>query len=1207
MWEPGPFPNAAMKRVQRLEGNSACMDCGAPETSWGGPTYGILLCVKCASRHRSLGTHLTVIKSLAMDRWDAGQVRRMELGGNGQLHAWFTKCQTENSALEMKYRTKAATLYREKLRVAADEDLASGGGQAAGELQGARGSRKGRIFAAAERAAASSLAQEEAEAEAAAKKLRKRGKGSRVRRREAERGGALSSAARLPVAAGHDPPSAHAGAGAAPGGAAAAATVGTGMEEYARRCGREDEYEVVFGPGGMGFTLMKDAVSRALVTRLAPGGMAFRLGVRTGDYLVGVDGRRLHDYDQLMLLLPRAPRPLRLLFEGAGAALAASPPAAPGFASASTAGGKLGANGGSHAGGGGNSSDASSGGGGGGGDTESATHEGGRYGGDEEKVAVVDAAVPLRRKDSPSKRETTPAENEQRRAKDTAGGGRPVTNGHSTASNGHDATAAAASTGTVAGVGAQDGEATASAPDQLDGDGSECPPPPAAAEEGGVRNGEEPPCPVVGVAIPEAVARYRTQEDKPREKESVVVSEEGQLSDNAGNGATAAAAAVVEQGDVGGVATVEEVAVEARAKQESRETHTAVNSSSSPSAAVGGEEAERTRESVAPNGGGGGGGRDSAAAVVSSSDRKKKRKKGGKSLQKEDRGVSSGGKAEPGLGEGSKVTVQDKKKSSKWRKGLLCRRHGDGSWTVRYSGGMEERRVAVDRMRLRVPEITSPPPAPAAAAAAAAVSTHVTAVTGTTGERMEGRRRSRKAKKGKEEQFSPAAAAGAWTCGGSEERRHHKGGGGENAAVRGSGRTGWEAAASAPGAWVAADTTQDRHEDFRAPGELRDDFFADNDGSGSSGSSSGGEEEAVSVLAGYSGQDPGAADPPAFAAPAYAAGAYAAPRRMEGFGGGRGWRGRGEVASGGGGSVGKAAQQPAQSRGHTVVFPAGTMGLTLTKEMSGGCSVTKVVPGGLADSRGVALGQRVCAVNGQPSGTYEHTMAVIGGSPRPISITFVTPTTGGGSGKGGRFSGVGGGPPIVQHTWADVGLAATIGAMDAANAVAVEWGLGASTPGVLDGAHSSGAGDIPPAPQGFRVHQKHSLMAIPTGVAGGFGNSLAKHRTFAVDVSPDMATMSTKKALSDAPGEEVGEFDVRFGEGELGMRLEERGSFKASSVVVKITEGGQAVSLGVREGCKVVGINGEKYLSHAHTVATLKHAKRPVVVRFRLPDASGRR
>lgn len=48
----------------------------------------------------------------------------------------------------------------------------------------------------------------------------------------------------MPVAARHDPPSAHAAAGAAEGGVTAAATVGSGMEEYARRCGREEEYEV---------------------------------------------------------------------------------------------------------------------------------------------------------------------------------------------------------------------------------------------------------------------------------------------------------------------------------------------------------------------------------------------------------------------------------------------------------------------------------------------------------------------------------------------------------------------------------------------------------------------------------------------------------------------------------------------------------------------------------------------------------------------------------------------------------------------------------------------------------------------------------------------------------------------------------------------------------------------------------------------------
>ena len=111
----------------------------------------------------------------------------MELGGNGQLQAWFKKCHTENSALEMKYRTKAATLYRENLRAAADDDLASGAAGGAGWGGGEEGGRsrsrsperapvsgkgkvkgkgkdrdksKGRIFAAAERAAAESLARE---------------------------------------------------------------------------------------------------------------------------------------------------------------------------------------------------------------------------------------------------------------------------------------------------------------------------------------------------------------------------------------------------------------------------------------------------------------------------------------------------------------------------------------------------------------------------------------------------------------------------------------------------------------------------------------------------------------------------------------------------------------------------------------------------------------------------------------------------------------------------------------------------------------------------------------------------------------------------------------------------------------------------------------------------------------------------------------
>ena len=55
------------------------------------------------------------------------------------------------------------------------------------------------------------------------------------------------------------------------------------------------------------------------------------------------------------------------------------------------------------------------------------------------------------------------------------------------------------------------------------------------------------------------------------------------------------------------------------------------------------------------------------------------------------------------------------------------------------------------------------------------------------------------------------------------------------------------------------------------------------------------------------------------------------------------------------------------------------------------------------------------------------------------------------------------------------------------------------------------------------------------------------------------------------------------------MRLEERGGLVALSVVTAVDAAGQAADAGVDVGCVVLGVNGERYLSHAHTAATLKH------------------
>lgn len=68
----------------------------------------------------------------------------------------------------------------------------------------------------------------------------------------------------------------------------------------------------------------------------------------------------------------------------------------------------------------------------------------------------------------------------------------------------------------------------------------------------------------------------------------------------------------------------------------------------------------------------------------------------------------------------------------------------------------------------------------------------------------------------------------------------------------------------------------------------------------------------------------------------------------------------------------------------------------------------------------------------------------------------------------------------------------------------------------------------------------------------------------------------------------------------MGFRVEERmvGS-NLCTIVTDVTDKGEGKIKGLSVNSILVGINFEPYLSHAHSVATLKYAKRPVVIRFR--------
>ncbi|KAK5943192.1 Protein gts1 [Knufia obscura] len=71
-----------LQDLLRQPGNSQCADCNARNPSWASWNLGIFLCMRCASIHRKLGTHISKVKSLSMDKWTTDQVESMKQHGN---------------------------------------------------------------------------------------------------------------------------------------------------------------------------------------------------------------------------------------------------------------------------------------------------------------------------------------------------------------------------------------------------------------------------------------------------------------------------------------------------------------------------------------------------------------------------------------------------------------------------------------------------------------------------------------------------------------------------------------------------------------------------------------------------------------------------------------------------------------------------------------------------------------------------------------------------------------------------------------------------------------------------------------------------------------------------------------------------------------------------------------------------------------------